>query len=53
MDNYTIKAYKFVNGKEDLQSWASGFSYKHAKYYFQSLYDSNEYSKVHMYKVES
>lgn len=52
MENYEVKSYKLIDGKEQLQEWGSGFSYNHAKSYFQSLYDSNEYSTVRMTKTK-
>ena len=48
MDNYSVKAYKFIDGKEELQVWAAGFSHKHAKNYFECLYKSDEYSSIRM-----
>lgn len=53
MDNWSVTAYKMINGKESLVEWASGFSNTHAKTYFKRLRDTNEFSKIHMHKVES
>lgn len=52
MNNWTIKAYQMVDGKNTLVEWASGFSHKHAKAYFKCLRDTNEFSMLEMKKVE-
>lgn len=53
MDIWSVTAYKIVNGKESLVQWASGFSHFHAQKYFKQLRNTNEFSKLHMHKVES
>jgi|TARA_B110000977_G_scaffold74285_1_gene100481 hypothetical protein len=53
MTSYSVKAYKMVNGREELHEWATGFSHFQGKKFFQNLYDTNEFSKLVMKKVEN
>jgi hypothetical protein len=48
---WTIKAYRYKDGKREMVEWASGFSHKHAREYFQRLYDTNEYAELRMNSV--
>ena len=47
-DSWTIKAYQQKKGKRTLMEWGTGFGTRHAREYFQRLYDTNEYSEVTM-----
>ncbi len=47
-DSWTIKAYQHKKGKRELIEWGTGFGTRHAREYFQLLYDTNEYSEIRM-----
>lgn len=49
--SWTIKAYQHKNGKRELVERATGFGYKHAREYYQRLYDTDEYSELRMTRV--
>jgi hypothetical protein len=50
-DSWTIKAYQHKNGKRELVEWGTGFGTRHAREYYQRLYDTNEYSELRMIRV--
>jgi len=45
---WTVKAFFFNNGKYELQEFASGMSYNHARSYYWSLYDTNKFAMLKM-----
>ena len=47
-NSWTIKAYQHKNGTRELVEWGTGFGTRHAREYFQRLYDTNEYSEIRM-----
>ena len=52
-DSWTIKAYQHKNGKCQLIEWASGLGTRHAREYFQRMYDTNLYSEIRMKRAKN
>ena len=50
-DSWTIKAYQHKNGKRELVEWGTGFGTRHAREYYQRLYDTDEYSELRMTRI--
>ena len=50
-DSWSIKAYQHKNGKRELVEWGTGFGTRHAREYYQRLYDTDEYSELRMTRV--
>lgn len=49
---WKVEAFLFKNGSYELQEFGSGFKYKQACSYYQSLYNSNEYAMLKMSRLD-
>ncbi len=50
---YKVQAYFYKDGEYKLQEYASGFAHKQARDYFNRLYDTNQFAKVTMTRLET
>jgi len=52
MQSYTIKAYVWKNGAEELAEWASGFGHRQADQYFKALRATKDFAKIEMTMID-
>lgn len=50
-DLYTVKAFKVVNGVEELAEWVTGFNQRQANSYSKELAENKEYDIVTVKKL--
>ena len=50
-DNWIVKAYQHIDGKDTFVEFASGLSHRHAKVEFARLRNTNQYSKITMKEI--